>query len=275
MISFYYHCYDENIESLVKRIDVKWLEYDVNININFQNDIYLIHLILCINQTRGIYRKSELKEFIWDILSTKCPIDDENSNKKNDYFQQGFYKLFDYCWKQKFSFHVDGKNAKPLYRIVYRKMPLKRKLLDSNISLILGSALFVILCFFIDKWTIENFSWKWEFERIDTHPVAIAIFVLFYMPMALAYCEDKDKAALYVPAVCCLIFILAALVLAIFEPNWMLFDNEWQRFELSPNSISSLEIHFIKRNIYLGLAILLLIPILKFNMERLNDNFIL
>lgn len=271
---FYYHCYNDSVGSLTKRIDVKWLEYDIYSNIEAENDIFLIHLILRINKDKGIYRKYELKQYIWGILSVICSeYISSNSNGKIGNYQRGFYKLFDFCWKQKFSMHKDGKNAKPLYCIAYREMPLKRRLLDSNISLIIYSILFVIFCILIDKWTIADCAYKWDFNTIETHPIAIALSALAIVFMVLEDAQDSDKATTYGPAFCCLTLFLLAIILAVFEPNSLLFSNDYQRFELSSDAIAKLEIHLIKRNVYLGLACLLLIPMLKFNFERLEDNF--
>lgn len=271
---FYYHCYNDSVESLAKRINVKWLEYNIYSNIETENDIFLIHLILRINKDKGIYRQSELKQYIWGILSAICSeYISSNSNGKIENYQRGFYKLFDFCWKQKFSMYKDGKNAEPLYRIVYRKMPLKRRLLDSNISLIIYSILFVIFCILIDKWTIADCAYKWDFNTIETHPTAIALSVLAIVFTVLEDTQDSDKATTYGPAFCCLALFVFAIILAVFEPNSLLFNNDYQRFELSSDAIAKLEIHLIKRNVYLGLACLLLIPMLKFNFERLEDNF--
>lgn len=269
---YYYHCYDESIDKLVDRFSAEWLAYDVNTNIDCLNDIILIHLILRINQDKGIYRKSKLKEYIWDMLSERCNVCvDTTSNNKIDNYRRGFYGLFDYCWKQKFSSQRNGKGAKPIYRIVYRKMPIKRMVIDSNISLILYLLLFVVLFFFIDKWTIEDCSYKWDFESIETHPIAIAIIGLCMLVVFVAI--NPDKVTIFGPVFCCLLFFLSVIV-AVVYPNIM-FDNVYQQFEFSSSAIAHLQIQYMKRNIYFGLTCLLLVPMFRINLERLKDHFML
>lgn len=271
MTRYYYLCYNESIDSLVGRIDINRLTY-LEDNIDAENDVFLIHAIIRINTNNGIYRKHELKQRIWNMLSDKCVVDKEFPFcRKIENYKRGFDNLFDYCWRQKLSINENGTGAKPLKQIVYSKMPLKRKLLDNNYSLAICCIIFLLLVFIIDKWTVENYSWKWGGERINTHPIMATCAALWIGIGSLTLGTKDVNRLAYGPLVSCVIFVLFSIIMILFEPYWMIVDNEWQLYEWSDSNLALLKIQLIKRNLYLGLSCLLLIPLFRLNIQRLDD----
>ena len=271
MITHYFFYYDESVDSLVGRIDTNRLRVSLEDSINVENDVFLIHALIRINTNNGIYRKCELKQYVWNMLSDRCIVDKEFPfcRKLEDY-KRGFDNLFDYCWQQKYSIHKDGRDAKPVKRIIYNKMPFKRKLLDNNIALVILLIMFLFLAYMIDVWAIENQSWKWGGERIETHPIFATCAALLTGIFIMCLGRPKDVIKLtYSPIISCIIFILFSLVM-IFD-NRMIVDSEWQMFEWPDSNLALLKIQLIKRNLYLGLACLLLIPLLRLNIQRLDD----
>lgn len=274
MITHYYLCYDESVDSLIERINTNRLIYNLEDNINAENDVFLIHAIIRININNGIYRKCELKQIIWNMLSDKCVVDKNFPFcTKIESYKSGFDNLFDYCWEQKFSFHKNGVGAKPLKQIVYTQMPLKRKLLDNNYSLIIGFIIFLLFVFMIDKWTVENCSWKWGGEKTDTHPIMATCLVLWISICvgSVGAKENVNKLAYGPPLIACIIFVLWSIIMILFEPYSMTVDTEWQLYEWSDSNLAILNIQLIKRNLYLGFSCLLLIPLFRLNIQRLND----
>lgn len=214
--------------------------------------------------------KKELNQYIWGCISGRCIVGNEFPIRKTiETYKQGFDNLFDYCWKQKISIHKDGKGARSLNKIVYKQMPFSRKLIDSNISLLVCFALFLILVYLIDKWTIEDYSWKWVVEKIDTHPIVLTLSFLYLSIIASSVM--KADGDISIPSIMCLLFLCSALILIAFEPSWMISDNDRQALEWDVSNLALLKIQLAKRDVYLGLLCLLLIPILHINNQRLND----
>lgn len=270
MITHYYHCYDESVESLIGRIDTNQLYCSIGDNIIAENDVFLIHSIIRINSNKGIYRKCELKQIIWNMLFDKCVVDKEFPfSRKIENYKSGFDNLFDYCWRQKFSLHINGKGAKPLYKIVYRKMPLKRKLFDNNFSLAIYVILFLFLVFLIDKWTVQDNSWNWGGITINTHPIMITCAVLIAGTSMLCLGAKNPNQIVYSPLIACGLVFVSSIIMIILEPQQLIDDSELEMIEWS--DLFVLKIQLIRRNVYLGLACLLLIPILRLNIQRLDD----
>lgn len=270
MISHYYFHYDESLESLLDRLNLNRLDSSLNANIEAENDIFLIHSIIRLNSNTGIYRKRQIKDYIWEIIKDKCVVDTEYPfSRKIENYKKGYETLFNYCWKQKFTFKKDSNNCKPVCKLVYEKMPIYKKILDNNISLAFSLVILLFCVYFIDKWLINDNSWMWQGYKIETHPIMATCIALWISTILVCGVAKKSNSLIFIPIITCLLFIVYAIISIFFEPS---LNNAYQFYELSIEERGLLKIQFLKRDVCLGLACLLLIPIIAFNHERLEDH---
>lgn len=118
-VSYYYFVYDKSIKELAYMLDTHALIGGHTNNLDKENDIILIHLILRVNQNTLLYRKEDIKSYIWNLIKDRCVVDKEFPFvKKIEYYERGFDELFAYCWDQKFSVIKDERSAIPLNKLV-------------------------------------------------------------------------------------------------------------------------------------------------------------
>ena len=264
MISNYYFYYDESLESLLAHLDLSRLDGSLNDNIDVKNDIYLIHAIVRLNSNTAIYRKTQIKNQIWEMIKDKCIVDVEFPFTRNiENYRKGYETLFNYCWKQNFSFNKDSKDIKPIYKLVYDKMPIPRKLFDNSIALVFSLVILLIFVHFIDKWLIEDNSWMWHGYRTETYPIIATCICLWISMILVSVGAKKSDRLVYAPVVTCLMFIVYAVLSIIIESihHGELSISEWGLFK----------IQFFKRNVSIGLAGLLHIQIIAINYELIAD----
>lgn len=257
-IEYYYHCYDESIETLIGRINNNALLYDVHKSIEKENDIIIMHIIYRIVCTTSLYRKKDIKKYIWDRLESQCETFTTITGKeilKKDY-QKGFDELFNYCWEQKFSKIENKHKAKQIGKIAYQNRPFLRKLYDSNFAL----SLFALL-FFVLQVLIKESYWTLQIENVYSTGAIIAqtAGVIYVSLICAIQCKK-----IYIFPIASLIIMIAIAIYTVFNP-----PNPYMEWDLEYSSFVANDL--TKCIIIMGFSYFLWFPIIYFNKERLKD----
>lgn len=257
MIEYYYFCHDECLEKLIERLNI--YNYLSN-NIEHENDIILIHIIHRVISNTTLYRKSDIKEYIFQH---------PNFSIAQQSLKSAYEELFDYCWRQKFTLIKDSPKSKMkrIRDLAYMNRPISRKLLDNNISMIAMLILYFVLCYYIDRRLISDNSWLWRVNIIDTYPIFITFLAMIFACMFSALSHDNSLK--FVPFVMCSLFCILAITQLFLDTKNLIGADYYS--DLSFEEIALIRLQLIKRDVILGLASFLLVPIIKLNIQRLND----
>lgn len=205
MIDYYYHVYDDGIDQLCGKINVYALKSSVEENIRVENDIILIHAIHKVAKTTRLYRKDDVKKFIWDkihwqLTFVKALLNDDTPTPEE--CKESYGKLFDFCWMQKFKTRF---RTRKMCHIAYSYRPLERKLIDSNITLI---ACIILFAWFHSELMHNN--WMWVFTPA---------IIWYGLSAAAIIGKRKTEEALNIAPIVCAILHCIVTIAIIFSED--------------------------------------------------------
>ena len=244
-MDLYYLCYKESVDELCARIDADLLLRDIWYNADYGNDIYLVHAIYYTAKEMPRFCKKDIREKIWAKISPRCKIDKEKySGRTYEDFKRGFERLFDYCWKVKFSVEEteDVKKTRELSKAVYNSMGLKHKLYNSNGAILTFAILFIAL----QVWINDAFE---VLEFVETHEFIIPIVVL----LTSVYVSAGAGKAYSLPVIG--IIVMAGLLIQ----------------DLWGETASVYAVALVKRDLLWIATYLLWYPVIILNYDRLKD----
>lgn len=257
MIDYYYYTYNQGLDDLCSRINTMALTGDIHTNMSYLNDVVLIHAIYAVIDKTELYRKWDIQQFIWNKIAPMCNTDKTSVNQRYSIceYQEGYNKLFNYCWNQKFSLSKDGRNAVKISIRAYRNRPLKNMLFNSNFFILL----FTIGFFKLQSIINESYVWL---VFIETHELLITgvIFVMLFTAWVTYDPRYSSKNFYYY-------LPIAGMAILFAYSLYIPFSDINVEPEIKSDVISNL----IQRNVIMGLSYFLWYPVIYVNNERLHD----
>lgn len=289
----YYHHFDCSIEELVKKLDIdkfkySLAEYQHHIYISdifLNNDILLVHIMLQVAKTMGIYKKDELKKHIYNIIyntrkddirkmqqQEEDKIINELRPRLNDVYLRRHYikqlnndnsfhnhynEMFDWLWECKYSHEENGKK-RAIKNIIYSHRPYWNKLYNSNISLVVFTITFFLLQHLIKEETMDELSSFLNVSIIRVSAIALLISCILSCNLKSKFEHwGKYGYVLYIP------FIAMCLVAL----GWGFLNFMSQFMLIEPFQIST--INAVYENEIS--TFLIWYAILPFNIQRFED----
>lgn len=260
--NFYYYAYNFSVDELCKRIDTNLFTCGLQDNIDSENDILLIHAMFQIVRTTDLYRKRDIKDELWGKIQPYCIIDERPySNRGNmKYFQDGYEKLFDFCWRQNFGIKKNGKDSVKFAKIAYSNRTPLNKLINNNYCI----ALFLIAFLFIQRAINDSFFLLETEDTLDIILLHIVVFIVsLFTTAAIGGAGNRSN-----PNAFYLFPIIAIIIFCIIDVSIMFDDSYTSTFG---QMHAEEKMDLMKRNILMGLSYLLWYPIIFINIERLDD----
>ena len=161
MSYYYYLFYKEDINELMKKLNLRTIRFGISENINSKNDIIMVHIIYNLIKTKKITSKNKIRNYIYDrvkYLFEKSCEDIEKIDFKQ--FDESFNELFNYCWVSEFSVLEKGKR-KHLCDIAYGEKSIFEKIFNNNIFIVLFASFFFWL-----QMAINNSFFVLELNKI-------------------------------------------------------------------------------------------------------------